>query len=267
MVQPNAFIVETNNGVALIDTTLTMSDSIALKKIIDNIGKPLLGIMLTHGHPDHVAGTANITPNGDIPIFALQSVNDLMRASEAQKHAQWSGIFKEEWVPKWVYPNHIVKNGDTIKLADLEFTVADVGAGGDCDANSLWLLENAKLAAFLGDFIYNEYHTFMMDGSIFRWLANLKRVEKKLSEYERMYVGHGPSGDASLIAKQIKYILAAAALVLELTDGSAMFTEETRKQYTDALIKKYPDYGFQMTISLSADALAKELVGIKNYDW
>lgn len=267
MVRPNAFIVESDAGVALIDTTLTMSDSMALKKTIDNIGKPLLGIMLTHGHPDHVAGTANIAPNGDVPIYALQSVNDLMRASEAQKHAQWSGMFKEEWVPKWVYPNHIVKHGETIKLADLEFTVVEIGAGGDCDANSLWLLENSKQAAFLGDFIYNEYHTFMMDGSILRWLGNLRRVEKKLREYERLYVGHGSSGDVTLIAKQIEYILEVAALALEITDGAAVFTDETRKQYADALVKKYPGYGFQMTIPLSADALARELEGVKNYNW
>jgi hypothetical protein len=31
------------------------------------------------------------------------------------------------------------------------------------------------------------------------------------------------------------------------------------------MFSNYPDYGFRFTVSFSADALAKELIGIKNY--
>jgi glyoxylase-like metal-dependent hydrolase (beta-lactamase superfamily II) len=267
MVKPNAFIVEADKEVVVIDTTLTMSDSKAFKKQIDDLGKPIAGIILTHGHPDHVAGTYNIAPQGEVPIYALQSVNDLMKASEDSKHKQWSGLFKEEWIPKWVYPNHIVKDGETVTVAGLDFTVIDLGAGGDCDANSIWLLENEKLGAFVGDFIYNKNHSYMMDGSVLRWLGNLARFGELIAQYKTLYVGHGPPSDGSLIEKQREYLLTACAFVLEATGGTAVFTEDTKKKYADAMIARYPEYGFQLTVSLSADALAKELVGIKNYDW
>jgi glyoxylase-like metal-dependent hydrolase (beta-lactamase superfamily II) len=267
VVKPNAFIVETDDGLIIVDSTLTMSDSRALKRLADSLGKPIAGILLTHGHPDHVAGTANIAPNGEIPIYALQSVHDLMKASEAAKHRQWSGMFKEEWVPRWVYPNAIVAPGERLSLAAATFRVVDLGAGGDSDANSIWLLEDDRQAAFVGDFLYSGNHAYMMDGSVLRWMANLTRFEELLSAYQTLYVGHGPATDVSLVAAQRHYFETACRTLLDVTGGTAMVTDDSRKDYEQAMLTAYPGYGFALTVALSADALAKELVGVKNYDW
>lgn len=267
MVKPNAFIVEGDRELVLVDTTLTMSDSRALNRMAANLQKPIAAILITHGHPDHVAGTYNIAPNGELPIYALQSIRDLMAASEDHKHRQWSALFKDEWIPKWVYPNSFVKDGDTLKLAGLEFRVVDLGAGGDCDANSMWLLETGKRAAFVGDFIYKDHHTYMMDGSVLRWLGNLERFGPGLAEYKTIYVGHGAAADATQIKAQREYILSACESLLEATDGTARVSEESRKRYEQLMLAKYPNYGFQLTVGFSADALAKELAGLKNYAW
>jgi hypothetical protein len=74
-------------------------------------------------------------------------------------------MFKQEWIPKWVYPNTIVEPGERVTVAGLTFTVIDLGAGGDSDANSIWSLENDSQAAFVGDFLYRENHAYMMDGA------------------------------------------------------------------------------------------------------
>src|SRR5262249_38972061 len=117
IVRPNAFIVEADKELVLVDTTLTVSDSKAFKQMAADLHKPIAGILITHGHPDHVAGASNIAPDGGVPIYALQSVHDLMAASEEHKHKQWSGLFKDEWIPKWVYPNSIVSDGETVGIA------------------------------------------------------------------------------------------------------------------------------------------------------
>jgi hypothetical protein len=44
-------------------------------------------------------------------------------------------------------------------------------------------------------------------------------------------------------------------------------TDDSRKRYEETMLAKYPGYGFTLTVALSADALARELAGIKNYDW
>jgi hypothetical protein len=85
----------------------------------------------------------------------------------------------------------MVSEGDTVKIAGLNFNVLDIGSGGDCDANSIWLLEDENKAAFLGDFIYSNNHTYMNDGSILRWLANLENHSPVLKNFNTYYVGHG----------------------------------------------------------------------------
>jgi len=256
----NAFVIETEKGVIVVDTTLTMSDSQALKKMIEAFQKPILGILLTHAHPDHVAGNYNIARDGGVPVFALQSVHDLMKATEAAKHTQWSAAFGAEWIPKWVYPNQIVKDNEVIILGNTKLRVLDLGAGGDCDANSVWLMEDDP-EAFIGDFIYNGNHPYMADGSILRWLGNLEKLEPVLKNYKSYYVGHGASCDFSAIAKQQEYFLTYCANALSTTNGSGIFTDETKKNFEQLMIEKFPDYGCQFMIGLSAERVGKELTG------
>lgn len=259
MLQVNAFIVESATALVIVDTTLTMTDSKALKQKADNLNKPIAGIILTHGHPDHIAGTYNIATDGSIPIYSLASVKKLMEDTEETKHKQWSGMFGNEWIPKWVYPNTIVRNGDTIKIADLNFNVLDIGSGGDCDANSIWLLDDENKAAFVGDLIYNNNHTYMNDGSVLRWLANLEKLSPVLKNFNSYFIGHGESCDFSALAKQKEYFLVYCSKVLQATDGTGIFNDETRKVFEQNMLAAYPDYGCQFMVALSADRVGMEL--------
>ncbi|HTE33270.1 MAG TPA: MBL fold metallo-hydrolase [Chryseolinea sp.] len=259
MLKVNAFMVETTKELVIVDTTLTMSDSKALKQAADNLGKPIAAVLLTHGHPDHIAGTYNISPDGGIPIYALASVKKLMQETEAAKHKQWSSMFGAEWIPKWIYPNHLVKDSDSIKIAGLNFTALDIGSGGDCDANSLWLLDNENKAAFIGDFIYNDNHTYMNDGSILRWLANLDKYAPVLKRYDNYFLGHGASSDFSGVKKQKEYFLDYCSNVLKATSGTGIFNDESRKAFEQTMLSAYPTYGCQFMVGLSADRVGQEL--------
>lgn len=259
MLKVNAFIVETENELVIVDTTLTMSDSKALKKLADSLHKPIAGIIITHGHPDHIAGTLNIAPNGEVPIYALASVKQLMEDTEQMKHQQWSAMFGDEWVPKWIYPNTIVSDRDKINIAGLDFEVLDIGSGGDCDANAIWLLHGENPVAFIGDFIYNNNHTYMADGSILRWLGNLSKYEDILRNFNTYYIGHGEACDFSAIARQKEYFLTYCAELLKATNGSAIFNDATRKEFENAILSKYPSYGCQFMVGLAADKVADEL--------
>src|SRR4051812_38408492 len=56
----NAYLVETRNGIVAIDSTLTETESKSFRKEVEHLAKPLLAVLVTHPHPDHVAGITNL---------------------------------------------------------------------------------------------------------------------------------------------------------------------------------------------------------------
>src|SRR5215475_14954628 len=52
----NAYLVETEKGVVAVDATMTVAESALLRAELLAIHKPLLAVLITHGHPDHYGG-------------------------------------------------------------------------------------------------------------------------------------------------------------------------------------------------------------------
>jgi glyoxylase-like metal-dependent hydrolase (beta-lactamase superfamily II) len=255
----NAYLVETDNGVVVIDGTLTLSDSKALRARIDALAKPVLAVLLTHAHPDHVAGVTTIVDAPDAtPIVALESVSRLMRATEQAKHAQWAPLFGDEWITHWTYPNHLVAGGASVTFDGVTYQVRDFGPGGDSDANAVWLIEGQEVA-FVGDLVFNSTHCYLADGQILRWLANLERLRKVLSESTTLYPGHGPAGSRELIDQQRDYLLAYTTALTEMLDGAATFDLAAPEALVAEMERYRPGAPLNFMIGLSASAVAAEL--------
>jgi len=94
----NAYLVETPNSVVAVDATLSETESRAFRAEVDRIGKPLQAVLITHPHPDHVAGITNLVAGATPKIVATQAVLDLMRRLEEPKRQQWTPVFGVEWV-------------------------------------------------------------------------------------------------------------------------------------------------------------------------
>ena len=257
----NAYLVETDQGVVAVDGTLTASDSRALRSRIDSLGKPLLGVLLTHAHPDHVAGIANLLDDSGAPVVALESVRDLMRATEEAKHAQWGPVFGDEWIPRWVYPDRLVEDGEALTFDGVTFRVYEVGPGGDCDANSVWVLEDERAAAFVGDLVFNGTHSYIADGRVLRWLANIERFRALLEGVATLYPGHGRAGGIELLDAQKNYLLAYCAAVLEVAGDGAATDEQAKEELAGTMRRVLPGAPLEFMIGLSADAVAAELNG------
>jgi glyoxylase-like metal-dependent hydrolase (beta-lactamase superfamily II) len=255
----NAYLVETDNGVVVIDGTLTVSDSKALRARIDALGKPVLAVLLTHAHPDHVAGVTTIVgAPTNTSIVALESVDQLMRATEQAKHAQWAPVFGDEWITRWTYPNQFVAGGTSITFDGVTYRVHDFGPGGDSDANALWLIDGQE-AAFVGDLVFSGTHCYLADGKILRWLANLERLRKLLPDRATLYPGHGPVGSHELIDQQRDYLLAYATAVIRLLDDGATFDPAAPEALVAEMERYRPGAPLNFMIGLSASAVAAEL--------
>lgn len=254
----NAYLVESKAGVVAVDATLTNSESKSLRARLNQLNKPLLAILITHPHPDHVAGITQLVGNGVAPILALESVERLMRTFEEPKRAQWGPVYGDEWVQHWTYPNQLLQDNDSVVFDGITYRVHDLGAGGDCDANSIWVIEDDPKAAFIGDLVFDGTHSYIADGHSGEWLVNLDRAEKLLKG-ATLYPGHGAPGTLALLQKQRDYLLTYRATVQRLAKGKSTLTDTEKAELTQAMERYAQGAGLSFLIAHSADAVAAEL--------
>jgi glyoxylase-like metal-dependent hydrolase (beta-lactamase superfamily II) len=257
----NAYLAETERGVVAIDSTLKVSESRAFRARVDSLGKPLLGVLITHPHPDHVADIANPVTTPDVPIVTLPSVEQIMRAIEAPKRAQWGPVFKDEWIARWTFPNRLISDLEAVTFDGVTYRVKDMGAGGDSDANAMWMVDAVPRLAFVGDLAFNGPHSYMADGKILAWLANLGRASTLLADVPTFYPGHGSAGSTDMLARQREYLTAYCAAVKDLAEGRPTLTDTAKNELTARVTKLRPDAGLAFLIAQSADAVAAEMAG------
>lgn len=264
----NAYLVETENGIVAIDSTLTVTESNSLKGKIEAINKPLLAILLTHPHPDHVAGVTNLinsrNVSENIQIVATEAVDRIIRTTEEPKRKQWSPIFKEEWIGKWTHPNRIVNDSETLAFDGISYKLIDLGPGGDSDANSIWILDTQPKAVFVADLVFNGIHSYIADNHLSDWLVNIDRVRKLVSDADRIYPGHGDAGSMELFDAQKAYLQKYSDTIRKIADGRTTLTEDEKHQLTTTMEQFLQGNRLSFLIALSADAVAAELARSKS---
>src|SRR5262249_36216713 len=114
----NAYLVETPAGIVVVDGTLTVSDSRAVRTKLEAIGKPLLAVLVTHPHPDHYAGVVSVVAGDDVPVVAAANVDRIIRRDDAAKEQVIGGIIGEEWPANRMFPNQTLADGESVTFGD-----------------------------------------------------------------------------------------------------------------------------------------------------
>ncbi|NUP07657.1 MAG: MBL fold metallo-hydrolase [Polyangiaceae bacterium] len=255
----NAYLVETPEGVVAIDSALTVSDAKKLREKLDSLKKPLLAVLLTHGHPDHYNGvTALVEGRPDTPIYSTAEVAKVIAADDAKKEALWKPMFKEQWPDKRTFPNHEIASGTKLDLGGLSFTVFAVGPG-ESHADSYWVLDADRRYVFVGDVVLHGVHAYVSDGHTTPWLETLARLRRELDGAGVLYPGHGPAGGVELLDWQTRYLESYRASVERLREGREKLSDDAKKTLIADMKQKYPDAALDFLIGLGADAVASEL--------
>jgi len=247
----NAYIVETENALVAVDSTLTVTDSRALREKADGFGKPLQAVLITHAHPDHYGGLTELVAGLEVPIIATKAVNEIIRRDDAVKESILRPMFGDDWAKERTFPNQTVEDGEKVSFDGAEFTVADLGPS-ESPADSMWVLNDGS-DVFPGDVVYNHKHCYLADGFWQEWLENIDRLERELGSDTTLNIGHGEPAKPALFAWQRGYIETFIAAV----KSANWSNPEQAKAEVEAKAKEYlPDDDLAFLMELSVEPVA-----------
>jgi glyoxylase-like metal-dependent hydrolase (beta-lactamase superfamily II) len=249
----NSYLVETADGVVLVDANLLLSDVRALAARIAALHKPLLGVFVTHAHPDHFNGLP-LLAGSDVPVYAAGEVADTIARIADAKRAQWQPVYGDEWPDQHRVPDHRLSTGDAVELGGLRFTLHAVGAA-ESHADSYLTLDDK---AFIGDLAFHGTHPYTADGHTGSWLTALDTLIGAL-DGAVLYPGHGAPGDVGMLAEQRRYLMMYRETVGRLTAGAPTLTDAQREELTGVMTRFLPGAPLTWMIGLGADAVAAEL--------
>ena len=161
----------------LVDAQFTLSSGARVADWIQQSGKRLTIVYITHGHPDHYFGLAPILakfPNAQ--VLAAPEVIDELRAYAPQALAQWKPLYGADLTAEPVFPKpfsggQITLEGQTIELIALQPAESE-------HAIAVWVPSAKTLIG--GDAVFNGVHVWLAGVNADRrenWLVNLERLK------------------------------------------------------------------------------------------
>jgi glyoxylase-like metal-dependent hydrolase (beta-lactamase superfamily II) len=253
----NSYLVESAEGVVAIDAPLLLSDGRAFRARLEALRKPLLGVLVTHPHPDHYNTVGELLAGDDVPVIAHRDVDHEIRAKDEAKRDQWGPMYGDEWPASATFPNRTVADEESVDLGDLRFTAWDFGPG-ESESETVWLLGDGDVA-FVGDLAFNGTHSYLADGHTDAWLRAIDRAEEALAGVRTLYVGHGAPAAPAALAEQRRYLLMAREAIGRAARGRAQLGEDEANRVASLMERYLPAAPLSWLVGAGASAVAAEL--------
>ena len=251
----NAYVVEGHSGSVVVDATLTVSDGRALRACVEELGKPLLGAIITHAHPDHYGGLVELVRDLEVPVFATRGVDQVIRRDDPVKEEILRPMFGSEWAPERAFPNQTVGDGELVSVDGIALRVTDLGPN-ESPHDSIWALQDPDRHVFSADLAYDRHHCYLADGFHQQWLENIARARKELPSGVTLHPGHGEPCGTEALDWQQGYIRTFREAV-----GGADWSDpdSARRTVIARMLDYLPSSALRFLMELSIDPVAEQL--------
>lgn len=188
----NAGFVVTDDGVVVFDTLGTPSlASLLLTKIRSITDKPILKVIVSHYHADHIYGLQVFKDQG-AQIIAPKGAMDYLSAPKNEALLEDRRFSLEPWVnesTQLVTPDIIVEKTIKFSHGGIDFTLNVLGAAHSDGDLTLYI--EPERVFFSGDIIFEGRVPYLGDANTKTWLDTLIKME--VGKIAALIPGHGPA--------------------------------------------------------------------------
>ncbi|PNZ28859.1 hydroxyacylglutathione hydrolase [Staphylococcus rostri] len=183
-VETNTYFIENDNALLLVDPA-GEADRIIAK--IERIGKPLIAVLLTHAHFDHIAALDAVIEKYDVPVYIHSEEVDFLTDPRKNGSAKFSAhglpIITSKAQPT------LLDEGD-FQIGD--FTMTVLHTPGHSPGSLSYVFDDF---AIVGDTLFNNGigRTDLYRGNYETLIDSIKDKLFELDETLPLYPGHGPS--------------------------------------------------------------------------
>jgi len=231
----------------LIDSQFTLSDARKLVSMVQESGKNLRTVYITHHHPDHYFGLQEIARAfPEAQIVAQPTTVESIKKTWKGKVEQWAPVYGDNIPKAPIVPRPM--SGLALELEGEIFPVY-MNAQGDDRGNSYVWIPSLK-AVVCGDIVYNGAYPWTADTTPSErkeWIRSLEKIEELKPVL--VVAGHkdpARTDDPSCLQFMKEYLSYYEAAVIMSKN-----VEELRS----TVKKRFPGLGLEIILNISTEVV------------
>ncbi|NNC71838.1 MAG: MBL fold metallo-hydrolase [Sphingomonadaceae bacterium] len=236
----NAYWIEGSDGIVIFDTQRDPDLAARFASEIEQAGKPVIAIIVSHYHADHFAGLPYLAEAfPDARILMPEAVAEQLSEDPSGYVEQVAALYGEDFggMPE---ADGLLTGGEELNLSGVPMTVSIVD---EAEASPILMLavpsQNALLAS---DLVVSGMHPNMADADLDSWPRALERLSRDFPNVT-LYPGHGEQGPANLlVANQTAYLNFMRTLVINDLIDDDVATESQIAAALTQIRGNYPDW-------------------------
>jgi glyoxylase-like metal-dependent hydrolase (beta-lactamase superfamily II) len=260
----NAGVVITDEGVVVIDGLGTPSlAQLLMQRIREITDKPVVKVLVTHYHADHILGLQVFKEQG-AEIIAPNGSEKYLESEAAAERLEERRFSLDPWVnenTRLVWPDRFVDAALELEVGGVSFTMTVIGDAHSDGDMTVYVVNDRVL--YSGDVIFEGRVPFLGSANTKLWLKVLDEMNSQ--DLAALVPGHGPHQGAPVEAVGMTYRYLAylrktmGAAVEELIAFDEVFAETDWAEFEKlpAFEAAHRRNAYQVYLSMEEELLAE----------